>query len=251
MESKLIVWLASFPRSGNTYLRTLLHCVYGIETYSIHNNDQYFLQNNMAKAIGHRTLPDSVDRLMDDEKLYLVKTHYRPTDEKMPQKPLPAIYIVRDGRDATVSYARYNLSLLPRRGKKGMLVRLRKTLGLLSYERTLKLMITNPNRYGSWSTNVFSWLRYAETAPTAILQFEDLINDPVNQLTGALQKLEIDIKPVGDELPDFDTLKVEWPDFFRRGKTGSYRDEFPDHLRQMFWNLNAAALEYFGYPSEQ
>ena len=34
----MIVWLASYPRSGNTFLRMVLHFVYGQKTYSLYND---------------------------------------------------------------------------------------------------------------------------------------------------------------------------------------------------------------------
>lgn len=33
----MIIWIASYPRSGNRYLRTLLHHYYGIERTTIYS----------------------------------------------------------------------------------------------------------------------------------------------------------------------------------------------------------------------
>ena len=35
----MIVWLASYPRSGNTFLRVVLHNVYGVSTYSVYEDN--------------------------------------------------------------------------------------------------------------------------------------------------------------------------------------------------------------------
>jgi hypothetical protein len=38
----MIVWLASYPRSGNTFVRTLLHSAFGLESYSLHCDEGDF-----------------------------------------------------------------------------------------------------------------------------------------------------------------------------------------------------------------
>ena len=35
----MVVWLASYPRSGNTFLRIVLHRLYGVPTYSVYDDD--------------------------------------------------------------------------------------------------------------------------------------------------------------------------------------------------------------------
>ena len=35
----MIVWVASFPRSGNTFLRIVLHRLYGVRTSTVYDVD--------------------------------------------------------------------------------------------------------------------------------------------------------------------------------------------------------------------
>ncbi len=37
--AEVIVWLASFPRSGNTFLRILLHRLYGVRSSVVYDVD--------------------------------------------------------------------------------------------------------------------------------------------------------------------------------------------------------------------
>jgi hypothetical protein len=37
--AEMIVWLASFPRSGNTFLRIVLHRLYGVRTSTVYDVD--------------------------------------------------------------------------------------------------------------------------------------------------------------------------------------------------------------------
>jgi len=99
----MIVWLASYPRSGNTFFRVLMKHLYGIKTYSIYN-DSLFSEIGASEMIGHEDLPASIEELSRSSRLYLIKTHGLPTDDS------PVIYLVRDGRDSIVSYARYIMS---------------------------------------------------------------------------------------------------------------------------------------------
>lgn len=96
----MIIWVAPYPRSGNTFFRMLLYYKCGIKTYSIYN-DQLFERIGASESVGHELLPAPLDQLKQDEKLYFVKTHNLPQDDN------PAIYLVRDGRDALISHANY------------------------------------------------------------------------------------------------------------------------------------------------
>lgn len=91
-----IVWLASYPRSGNTFLRTILWQCFGLRSASIYPND---LGGNkrLEEFVGH--IEPGVDRkiIFPRNGLPLFKTHEYPADLK------PAIYVVRDGRATTLS----------------------------------------------------------------------------------------------------------------------------------------------------
>ena len=90
------IWIASYPRSGNTYLRCILHTCFGLPSTSVYPRD---LGNNTAleRYAGHFDADAGHPDLTGDKPL-LVKTHRRPPDDA------PAIYIVRDGRAASVSF---------------------------------------------------------------------------------------------------------------------------------------------------
>ncbi|HMJ91237.1 MAG TPA: hypothetical protein VK530_15560, partial [Candidatus Acidoferrum sp.] len=89
----MIVWLASYPRSGNTFFRIVLHHVYNLKTFSVYN-DPELEKIGVAEVVGHETMPASLDELRSSSEVFFVKTHELPADKD------PAIYIVRDGRDA-------------------------------------------------------------------------------------------------------------------------------------------------------
>src|SRR5437588_2989811 len=100
----MIVWLASYPRSGNSLLQNILMVSFGLQ---IHVKDPLFSTdsgNDKLGEIGH------VDEYLDPQRLneaavsdhtYYIKTHDPPQDHAK------AIYIVRDGRSAIVSYPHF------------------------------------------------------------------------------------------------------------------------------------------------
>src|SRR5436190_14783558 len=108
----MLVWLASYPRSGNTMCRRLLVGLYGLLTYAVYEYPVLAEPREGYEELSNLTgLPDffklapksEVLRWMhEDDAIYVVKTHELPPDDTY-----PAIYVARDGRDALVSYARF------------------------------------------------------------------------------------------------------------------------------------------------
>jgi hypothetical protein len=87
-----IVWLASYPRSGNTYLRAILWTCFGLQTGSVYPDD-LFGDSAVAQQVGHFEGTAHGQFSADFLRLPLVKTHEWPVDNRK------AIYIVRNGRD--------------------------------------------------------------------------------------------------------------------------------------------------------
>jgi hypothetical protein len=101
----VIVWLASFPRSGNTFLRILLHRRYGVRTSVVYSVDGVAARLG-PDLIGYQQRPASLATMRESDEVFFVKTH-RQRDGDVDQADR-AICLVRDGRDALVSWARLN-----------------------------------------------------------------------------------------------------------------------------------------------
>jgi hypothetical protein len=163
-----------------------------------------------------------------DETLVL-KTH-RLAD---PDNRSPAIYLTRDGRDAVVSYVHYTQG----RGQAAYKD--------LDFDAALEKIITNSTRNGTWSENVRSWTE--RPGPTAVVRFERLIEDPSAAVAEALESLEIDAPSREGGLPSFEELQKRDPVMFRRGKSGTWREEMPSALEELFWEHHGAQMEALGY----
>jgi Sulfotransferase domain len=222
----MIVWLASYPRSGNTFLRVVLGAVFGLETYTLYDE-----RPEAAPELGAAPplpvsgpeplvgLPYDVKRFAGRSELHVVKTHDLPRDAR------PAIYVVRDGREATASYFHYHRDVLGRAVPLGAIVR-----GQVGF--------------GSWGRHVATWdpLRRPNTL---VLRFEELTANPIAQVEriGAF----LGVKPVGRRVPTFEDLQRTAPSFFRSGRTDSWRGLFREDEHRLFWDLHGDEMRAFGY----
>ena len=243
----MLVWVASFPRSGNTLVLTVLRDVYGVERLgSALNRDRLGLEllppdlpPGSARRAAFRLPPELADlanpelleAARDRAEAFFIKTH-RVGDSA---DPAPAIHIVRDGRDALVSYAHYVAEHdVPRyRG--------------LPFEERLALLVADNRRhpYGNWSQSVEAWRN--RSAPTALVRFEELIGDPVAIVTRACASVGVELEEPAGELASFEELHQRRPAIFRRGAVGAWRDEMPPPLHERFWSLHGSQMDALGY----
>ncbi len=226
-----MIWLSSFPRSGNTFIRNVLHEVYGIESSTYHKED-YPVDENYEQYI-------------------FVKTHLLP-DRLIPSdKTIPAVYLVRDGRDALISIA-YHKSNIIEPGT--------------DFKENLKeaILAAAGSYFSGWSINVEEWIKRS----SIIIHFEDLIRDPIAQ-TERLRLIYKDLpKPKIEKLPTFNSQKYGNPKYgsgskmsggnkkkekeitqnwFRKGKINNWKDEFPKSLYDLFWSYHRETMQKFGY----
>jgi hypothetical protein len=141
--------------------------------------------------------------------VHFVKTHELATDDVF-----PAIYVVRDGREALVSLAHFLIdSEIGNIGHDTA----------VHYWQTLHELITTNERYVGWSQKVQSWLHRPRTA---LVKFEELVKKPVEVVREALHKLQIDPRTErspGQSVASFDELHRESPRFFRAGASGTWQ----------------------------
>jgi len=223
----VLIWVASFPRSGNTFLRIVLHRRYGVSTSVIYDSDGV-AERVGAELIGYADRPASLVEMRVAFEPHFIKTH-RPYGVEVDSADR-AICLVRDGRDALVSWARMLSADDPAR-----------------FATVLRQLVEDDagRSSRSWGMNVLSWLQ--QPAPhRVLLSYADLIADPVTAADRVMAVVAPALQPNKDAvIPGFDELRRADPDFFRRGKVGSHVDEFPPELRELFWARpgNRAAMK--------
>lgn len=211
-----MIWLASYPRSGNTLFRLVLHQIYERPTYSLYTDDA--LAGGIDRLVGHRHY---VKGIADDN--VFVKTHEHPFGDGH-----KAIYIVRDGRDAIVSYAFFKQA----NGHEHA-----------SLERVI-FQIIHSNVWGGWSANVMAWT----TRPgTRVIKYEDLVERPIEIVSECLDWLGINWIERACDIPTFGELNERYPRFFRSGTVGGYRKHMSKFIEQEFWRKHHIAMVAMNY----
>ena len=221
-----MIWLASFPRSGNTFFRNVLHAVYGLESSTFHID-------------AHRPLDDNYADYP------VVKTHLLPGQLMPNDRNIPAVYIVRDGRDALVSLAHHRRDIV----EPGT-----------DFENNLieAIVARQGSHFGGWSENVMAWTERADV----IIRFEDLIIDPIKEAEKLRSIIDLP-EPDASKLPSFEDLKFGRPQYggggeeafnetinkknFRKGKTGTYETEMNADIQALFWRHHRTAMQQMGY----
>jgi len=185
----MIIWLASYPKSGNTWVRHFLASL----IYSNQGKDgleklgfimQYPKRDQFEKLVTNlddfnqikKNWINSQNLINSDNKLTIFKTHHilcslgndNFTDKK---NTLGAIYIVRDPRNVISSILyHFNLS------------NTEEALNFIQRENTFIGNVKNKVNYplhtliGSWKTNYNSWKFFGENF--LLVKYEDLILNP-------------------------------------------------------------------------
>tara|TARA_B100000963_G_scaffold315277_1_gene294283 strand:+ start:10408 stop:11262 length:855 start_codon:yes stop_codon:yes gene_type:complete len=193
----MIIWIASYPKSGNTWVRALL------SYYFFSRNEKFDF--NLLKHIPNFNIGDFVDnrikfgsdieyadKALEVQNLicqkYKVNSFFKThsslnkidkeffTDKSV---SLGCIYVVRDPRNVITSYKNfenlnYDKALKFMKDHKGFL--------LANKSTQQKLKIKGMELISSWSQNYNSWVNNKFHIPVCLIKYEDLIQDTLGQL---------------------------------------------------------------------
>jgi aryl sulfotransferase len=248
-----IWWLASYPKSGNTWMRTVLATLLSGKPVDI--NAMGFLgsiasrRNSFDEALGIASADLSEMQIAnlrprayeiwsnEASRPLFCKVHdaYGSTPAGEPLFPssvsLGAIYIVRDPRAIAVSFARHAEMTLDR------MVSNMNDPGHMLSASDARLSIQLPQRLGRWSDHIEGWL--ASPLPVHVLRYEDMISKPRDAFSAAAQFLRLPVTgPMIDiaiEASKFSRLQEQERDrgfrekprnagaFFREGTADGWR----------------------------
>lgn len=228
------VFLVSYPRSGNSWLRYMLANLF-------HPTLEWNV-NNLNRAI-----PDLHQQLTDnfiDSHPRIFKSHcsYRGDYSRV-------IYLYRDGRDVSLSY--YDLKKKVRGYKK-------------EFPDFLVEMLKGKLTFGSWQAHINSWLFNQGNTSLLAIQYEQLYNDIAGtiKLVGDFLgfqwgneeiKSAVNKSSVEKQKKDFYKYKYEshWLKGFQggvKGGPGKWREVFDRDLNELFWQYTGDVCEKLGYP---
>ncbi len=207
-----ITWLASYPRSGNTYLRTILFNCFGIKTASIYPND---LGGNktLENFVGHIEHNQNKTITFQKGSIPIIKTHKLNQDENR------SIYIIRDGRAASVSLWNFYGKKIP-----------------------IKDIILGNHPFGTWKDHLSSW-NPLKRPNTLLIKYEDILCNFEYVLNSIETFLEI--KVLSKKLPSRDTVAL-FDGRWVRSKT-DWKEKISGEELNLFNKINYPFLKEFGY----
>ena len=276
----MIIWIASYPKSGNTWIKLFLSAYLGNQNASIPFDINKMLipfslfpTNNLIKKFNFdfsnfKNIAEHWIQMQEYLNLgtkgnIFVKTHnamctINGNKFTNKQNSLGAIYIVRDPRDIIISYSNF----------------LKK-----SYDEVATYLFNSENfEYsningkqfdftltGSWSDNYNSWKNY-KSIEVLIIKYEDIISDTQNTFTKIIKYLnKIDNIKIDNEkikscinLTSFKNLrKIEEEKgfiekgfgefFFRKGKVGDWKDKLNQNLVKKIEEKFKLEMKELGY----
>jgi hypothetical protein len=271
-----ILWLASYPKSGNTWMRVFLANLILDEpaplplkrineVCSSEPNEVWFrpLVSKPVSELSEKRIAAlrvkaqeraaSLNRNILPMKTHSLygKDHGYPTISA--KASIGVIYILRDPRDVAISAAdHYGLTL----------------------DQAIAMMADRTSRgrgmpgntvhelMGGWSDHVRSWLRWKHT-PMLVLRYEDMLADPLGQLGMVARKLGIAQDEArirrAVEFSSFKTLQKQEAEsgfieksvnsqrFFRSGRAGGWRDTLTPAQAAAIEGAHAEQMRRFGY----
>ena len=276
----MIIWLASYPKSGNTWMRMFL------KSYFMKSDEKFSLEGSILDNFKPQGFPDQklLERLKVDyykfeeivknwetmqdyinlnKRTNFVKTHSAmctigPYKFTSLRNTKGGVYMVRDPRDVIVSLSDH------------MGLDHEQTYHHMSSSYNYEYPSSGDKRYekslmGSWSDHYKSWKNY-KSCKILIIKYEDMVLDELNTFTKVLNYLnEIDGTKFNNnklakalKQTQFKELqKLEKSEgfsekgkgelFFRKGKIGGWKDEVSSKIINKIEKLFKSEMEELGY----
>lgn len=213
----MIVWIVSYPRSGNTLMRGFLRQVFELPSFSI-----YPVENSRG-TIGFGSYTGSFEEFYlyarRSRQVFMIKTHHPPIDDA------PAIVMARDARASIVSYYHF----------------------LLDHDKvdvTLPQVIRGEVGIGTWSQILDTW-NPLRRPRTLLLHFEDVLADS-DGVTELLSDF-LEQKPRCSWENEFPQLRDKYPRFFRAGDNQKNIRELNPKDEESVWQCHRLWMERLGY----
>lgn len=274
------MWLASFPKSGNTWLRVFLanYLFGGEEPVSINDLDRHSAGD--ADIRNYLPFLEGASAPYSDEDVYavreqaqrrmaevsdgvaFVKTHnrfanYCKAPTICPDVTAGAIYVVRNPLDVVPSYAKhYGIPL-----DQAISATSASSLKLPATEHMITIDV------GSWSDHVTSWVQ-DRGVYMLVLRYEAMLHAPERTFSEIVNYLrvpmDVDRLKRSIEFSSFDKLAAQEkakgfgensPDgtegFFRKGQSGGWRDVLTNEQAKEIIRAHGPVMRKFRYLNDR
>ena len=276
----MIIWLASYPKSGNTWMWFFIKSYFNppSKKFSLnHDMDDTHLLETFPTERGFDQLKIKYQDFFEISKNWINlqslinlnnKTNFLKTHNAMCtvnnnkftdiHNTLGAIHIVRDPRDVLVSYSSYMSEDIDKT--------LEKLLSDDTYEGgTFKDKFYRKSIMGSWSGHYNSWKNY-QSKETLLVKYEDMVNKSNSTFLKVLNylkkinKIEVDQNKMNHAIEEtsFENLKkLEISEgfkvnpskkpFFRKGVVGDWKEKLTKNQTQKIEKAFRSEMVELGY----
>ena len=272
-----IWWLASFPKSGSTWVRMFLNAAVTRFPVDINAAFQY-ISGDLTVGAYQTCTPLPFSMMGVREAIYLrpasllaqlttqpnrdicLKTHHANVHvDNIPMCPPKlskgAVYIVRDPRDVAVSFAKH------------MGVDINKAIDLMGNAQMCIHRNGSPlyHYISTWSNHVRSWLSQDNPIPISCIRYEDMLTSPQETFQkivdglGLTKHVDQEALEFGLEQSRFDKLKnqeqqsgfretgTKQKTFFNAGQAGGWRDKLTTDQVRRIEREHRDVMEELGY----
>lgn len=279
---KGIVWLASYPKSGNTWFRSFISNLTAkdneetninkMKTDGIASGVELFEEATGIEASD--LTADEIDNIRPEVYKYVaaeakrelyVKIHdaytfLKNNEPLIPEENSKAVYILRNPLDVAVSLS-FHLSCDIDTAIKAM-----GNNDFCFCGKTDRFHSQLRQRLLTWSNHVESWVDKAKL-PVHVMRYEDMKNDPFETFYKAALFMEL---PCNEEkidkaikASDFKVLKAQekasgfkekpakMNSFFRSGNIGDWREHLSEEQVKIIINDHKEVMKRFGYIDEK
>ena len=275
-----LIWLASYPKSGNTWLRLFLdrleHPDESRSINDIRDEGRAFRRLSFDHALGIDSTYLSQDEVEERFPSHLrwaaehgllgswQKTHGAYVTNRLGE-PLfdvsvtrGAVLIVRNPLDVTVSYAHHNGVSIER----CIEIMEDPEHALLTGVRSDRL----GERLGTWRAHVAGWLEVS-AFPVHLMRYEDMVADPVptfraaarfvglpsdeKAVAAALEKVRFSRLQEQEGREGFAEKSPRASSFFRKGQVGDWRNHLSAEQVARVVRRDAAVMTRLGYLDER
>jgi aryl sulfotransferase len=276
---KKIIWLASYPKSGNTWVRAFLSYLFR------DNTDDNFIRKLTAPSVSTRRFYDDyldietsdipygeLERLRPvairamaaelDEVPYFMKVHdaYTYTADNEPLFPadvsIGVIYLIRNPIDIAPSFSHHLDDTVDN------VIRLMLSEDAALANNTKGILLHIKQKLTSWSSHVKGWTEQQDI-PVLVIRYEDMLREPLiqfkkmaafsglsfsdDEIAAAVEKCSFkNLQRLEQEFGFSEKMSQVNP-FFRSGKSGSGKEELTTAQLDLLYDGLGAVMETFGY----
>lgn len=275
VSERKIWWIASYPKSGNTWVRMFINAYMSGFPLDINSGFQYATGDNHLPyfqmcCVRQANQLEATEQVMlrpaallnalnlSASKHVCLKTHHAKVkvEESLlihPNISAGSVYIVRDPRDVAISYADH------------LGWSIDEVISVMGkHEFIAQHPVTNLIHFlTTWSTNVDTWTIKNNDVPVEVIRYEDMLTDSDTAFRRILKGLGV--TDINEDKFDFALKETTFSNlqklenkggfrekgkgkkFFRKGKFGQWKMKLTNEQCKMIQKDHGEVMERYGY----